>query len=201
MKKKINFILTATLIVVLMLQPIGLSANSVNPRLSNGLKWYDTPRNIFFYCDFDTAEREAVRNAMNTWNAVRTPDNGYMVSMFLTTGEANNSVVKVPSYNAWIGYFEKVSIGDELLSVTIELDSQRNWSTTGAADAYDVQTVVLHELGHALGVAHCHEASEGAGPCWSATCLTNVMNPSGAKGRINTTLKDYDTASYILVYW
>lgn len=184
-----------------MLQPIWVSANIITPRLSNGFKWYDTPKNIFFNCDFETAEREAVRSAMNTWNAVKDPDNNYMVSMFLTTGEANNSVIRATSYSGWIGYCDKVTIGDELLSVTIMIDSNQDWSTTGAADAYDVQTVVLHELGHALGVAHCHESSEGAGPCWSATCLTNVMNPIGSKGRVNTTLKEYDTASYIIIYW
>ena len=201
MKKKINFILSVTLIFVLMYQPILVYANSVNPRLRNGYKWYDTPRNIYFKCDFENAEREAVRAAMNTWNAVKDPDGNSMVSMFLTTDEVYNEVEKTVSYNGWIGYCDILAIGDEIAGVKIQLDSNQKWSTTGEADAYDVQTVVLHELGHALGVAHCHEKSEGDGPCWSATCLTNVMNPSGKKGNINTTLKEYDTASYIVIYW
>ena len=144
-----------------MMPPIGVSANSVTSRLRNGYKWYDTPRNIYFNCDFETAEREAVRAAMNTWNEVKDPDNNDMVSMFLTTDYTSNSVIRATSYSGWIGYWDKVAIGDEILSVTIKIASNEDWSTTGAEDAYDVQKVVLHELGHALGVAHCHESSEG----------------------------------------
>ncbi len=78
------------------------------------------------------------------------------------------------------------------------------WSTSGDPYSYDVQTVTLHELGHALGVAHCHEANgdpENKGPCWNRTCLTNVMNPVASLGIQNTTLKEYDTASYLVTYW
>ena len=34
---------------------------------------------------------------------------------------------------------------------------------------YDVKSVILHELGHALGIAHCHELEDGE-TCFSPTC-------------------------------
>lgn len=58
--------LPTTLIFVLTLQPILVFANTITPRLRNGFKGYDTPKNVYFNCDFETAEREAVRAAMNT---------------------------------------------------------------------------------------------------------------------------------------
>ena len=43
----------------------------------------------------------------------------------------------------------------ELLDTDIVLNElSRAWSTEGAADAFDLQSVLLHEVGHALGLAH-----------------------------------------------
>jgi hypothetical protein len=54
-----------------------------------------------------------------------------------------------------------VSMSNNILSVDIYLNSSFNWSTTGGN--YDIETVVLHELGHALGLDHPNQAvSKGA---------------------------------------
>ncbi|KAK4402363.1 Metalloendoproteinase 4-MMP [Sesamum angolense] len=36
----------------------------------------------------------------------------------------------------------------------VHFDAAQKWSSKGEKDAYDVQTVGLHELGHALGLGH-----------------------------------------------
>ena len=173
-----------------------------SPRKYMGQKWYNTPRNIEFRCDFPYEEREAVRGAMAKWNSVKTPSGDSMVTMFVTQiGNPGNSITYSSSWYQWIGYCEKVTTGDQILSVNVKLANEVDWSVGGSPGKYDIQTIVQHELGHALGVAHCHESSEGVGPCASATCLSNVMYPFVETGKVNTTLKEYDTASYIVIYW
>lgn len=199
MKKRINNTLLAILVCVLMTPLIQVSANNITPRLSTGFKWYYTPRVVYLRCDFTTAERNAVSAAMSTWNAVKDSNGNSMVSMYLTTDTSiNNWVMRATTYDGWIGHTDYTAIGDEILGVKVKLASNVEWSTGGAANAYDVQSVVLHELGHALGVAHCHE--ENSGSCSSATCSTNVMNPYTRVGTRNVTLKAYDRTSYIDIY-
>ncbi len=203
MKNKKFVIVSLLMVCVIMIQPLYLSASGITPRLTNGHKWATTPKYISFTCDFSgTAEREAVMAAMSTWNAVKDPDGNTMVSMQLTTGSTNNSIILHDSYiHDWAGYCDILPReGVEIDYVTIYLNAAQDWSTTGASDAYDIQTVVTHELGHALGVAHCHEEGEAA-PCWSATCTSNVMRWNTEPGEIRRTLQPYDTASYIRIYW
>jgi Matrixin. len=71
--------------------------------------------------------------------------------------------------------------------------------TAGAAsNKYDMQTVATHELGHAIGVAHCHEVNETS--CFSATCPSNVMMCVIYDNSMRRKLTDYDTSSKQLIY-
>ena len=189
-------------ILIVLFLPIYTYANTTAPLLNLGRKWYDTPKDIYFKCYFDTAERNAVLAAMNKWNSVKDPEGNSIISMYLTTGFTANIIHYGILPDNTVGYCEiRPETGEEIDAVTIRLSDSCNWSTTGASGAYDIQTVVMHELGHALGIAHCHEKSEGEGPCWSATCLENVMNPYTDFGDVNHTFQEYDTASYMMIYY
>ena len=48
MKKRTSFILSMVTAFILLLQPIYIAANNINPRLGLGYVWYDTPKNLFF---------------------------------------------------------------------------------------------------------------------------------------------------------
>lgn len=87
-----------------------------------------------------------------------------------------NHVVTIPSNS--LAVTAPIVASQTLLSVDIYLNSSFSWSTTGGN--FDVQTVVLHELGHALGLDHPNQAaSHGAanydpfthqpGKAWSTT--------------------------------
>ena len=203
MKVRQYKVLSVVLIVFVVLScHIYVDANTATPLLNLGRKWYDTPVDVYFNCDFDTDERNAVSAAMDKWNSVKDPDGNSIVTMHLTDGLAFNYVQYGYLPGNTVGYCDlRPTSGEEISAVTVYLNDSCNWSTTGDLDAYDIQTVVMHELGHALGIAHCHESSEGDGPCWSATCLDNIMNPFTGLGDVNYTFQPYDTASYMMIYY
>lgn len=49
-----------------------------------------------------------------------------------------------------ITYFSYLVDSRELIEFDILFDDEEPWSTTGAGDAFDVQSVMTHELGHTL---------------------------------------------------
>ncbi len=142
---------------------------------------------------------EAVRAAMQQWNKVRDTKGKSIVSLYLTTGATDSRVIYSNYSFPKIGYTEHILRGDEILGATIHLASTEKWSVGYSPGCYDIQTVVLHELGHMLGVAHCHEDGSEP-PCFSKTCESNVMNPYVSPGKIKRTFQEYDTASYIIIY-
>ena len=127
-----------------------------------------------------------------------------MVTMKLTQNSSltNNYIKFGDTLDGWIAYCDPTPTTGELYAVTITLSWDHSWATNLSSNAYDVQTTVQHELGHALGIAHCHEldSSYGNGPCWSTTCKSNVMYPIINKGERRTTLTSYDISSYRSIY-
>ena len=167
-----------------------------------GYKW--NQKTIYFNCELPSSQRMAVSQAFVKWNNVRASDGQVMLNLYLALDSVTApNVIKFTNLSSWqlVGLCEPNPNQGNLQSVTIKLDSSSNWSVGASPGCYDIQTVVQHELGHAIGIAHCHETEQdGPGPCWSTTCLSNVMYPIAKTNYRNVTLTDYDIASYRLIY-
>lgn len=158
--------------------------------------WPNTPRTVTFNCSFSTNEREAVRSAMQQWNGVTDSSGRSIISMYLSNYVTSDNIVNYSLYINAVATTQPYVIGGEVQSVNIILNSNYQWSVGASAGKYDIQTVVLHELGHALGVGHCHEIGYSCG----SICSSNVMNPIIGTGTVRTTFQYYDTSTYRSIY-
>ena len=200
-------ILCACLALALMLtgpfcRGIPAQADSIESRLANGYYWPNIPRTV--YIDLSYLPNEYYSSAvaaMNVWNQVRSYDNEQMVTFqpsSNSTGPTGSKITVESLEPGMSGHTEVSSSGYALTAVHIKLNAGETYSTNTAPNTYDVQTVIMHELGHSLGVRHCHEEWEDS--CFSPTCILNVMQWQILHNEYRRTLQDYDRSSYQAVY-
>lgn len=180
-----------------------VSADVIQPRLSLGIRWANTPRMIHInVSSLPSNYANEATAAMNVWNRVKDPlTNQSQVTLKGKKGPGTGQCqITMQSFGTgevgytYVTYNEK----NEYTSTEIWLYPYVSWSIGKKAGCYDVETVVLHELGHALGVAHCHE--KGDSSCFSPTCSKNVMQPIINPNTVRTTLQAYDSGSYQFIY-
>ena len=184
----------------------GSISDTVQPRLSTGIRWGNTPRIISInVSSLPSNYANEATAAMNLWNRVTDPvTKKSRVFMIRTqgTGTGGSSIVMGFLVPGTVGYTEPTYVYNgkynEMLGAKLTLSSSTSWSIGKKANCHDVKSVVLHELGHVLGVAHCHE--KGATSCFSPTCSKNVMQPVIGPNTVRTTLQAYDIGSYQTVY-
>lgn len=186
-------------------------AQAAYPRASEGYHWADKNATIKFY-PLGVAFRTEIEDAMATWNEVTDYRTGEpIVPMSLTSdGDCLNLIVTMNDGTA-SGLLGKTrTIYDEQTGeidyVTISLNMDmpiRSGPNKFEPEYYDAQSIILHELGHAIGIAHCHEKGEAGEEekCYSQTCSSNVMRPSLAPNTQLRTLAEYDIASKQLIYF
>lgn len=185
-----------------------VSADTVQPRLSTGIRWANTPRMIHInVSSLPSNYANEATAAMNLWNRVTDPvTKKSRVFMLRTqgTGTGNSTIVMGFLSPGTVGHTDPTYVYNydgnfnEMLGAKIVLSSSASWSIGKKANCHDVKSVVLHELGHALGVAHCHE--KGTSSCFSPTCSKNVMQPLIDPNTVRTTLQAYDIGSYQTIY-
>ncbi len=82
-------------------------------------------------------------------------------------------------------------------SVTIRMSNDYAFSIGASSNAYDFQSVILHELGHAYGIAHYHEVGND---CGVIGCPNNVMSPTLSVNTLRRSLQTYDIINYQYIY-
>jgi len=202
-----NIVLFAVLCSVCSVFSVDASSFSVasdQQRLANGYYWTNIPRTVQFFSNMNdelTNASGSISAAMNTWNAVRDLNGNTIVTFTRVDTSSSNNIYFTselePGVLAYMYPYRQTA--GPISQVDIKVNREYDWSVNGAGDAYDFQSVILHELGHALGVAHCHEAVNGQ-VCSHPTCLTNVMHYSIDRNQTRRSLTAYDSSSYILIY-
>lgn len=204
-KMTLRFLLSVIVIFGIVV-PLSVSAQ---PRKSNGNHWPDGVSVLYFSYndnDFTSAELLEIQQAFAIWNSANSMSDATTLGvhkkyMYVTAGESDNEIRRPISWqysNSYTAYCEPHYINEatgELDYVHILLNDNKNFSTTVQSDHYHLRSVVAHEAGHALGVAHCHEYGE---TCRSSTCTSNVMNRDLDTEQVRITLQPYDYSSYFI---
>lgn len=175
-------------------------AAEIQPRLNMGYRWMGTPKNVYFdLSGLSSSYQTQAVSAMNIWNQVRSLSGEKMVTLNKKTNQYTQSRIiakKMGKFNA-LAEATPTLVGQEILSVEISINTSWDLTIGANPEFYDVKSIMVHELGHALGIAHCHE---GNSSCFSPTCLTNVMNPKIPANETRTVLRAYDRSSYQMIY-
>ena len=191
------FILMALLIGV-----FKISANAAEPRLTLGYKWAAKDSRVLFYCNLNDTWKNSINIAMNRWNEVKDFNtNSDIVPLALSeNSNRENKIYCSTTSQLWLAKtFPEVS-NKNITSVDIVFNTKDySYILGAAAGKYDIVSVAVHELGHAIGIAHCHELSDSS--CFSSTCLSNVMNPEIPDNTRRRELTGYDSSSKQRIYW
>lgn len=168
-----------------------------------GYRWSSKTASVQFNVPFNDVWKDAIQAAMNTWNNVpdaNTSDTAtHLPQLSITSSTVSNkfNTINSTAYT-WSGLMTPTSSNGILSSVLITNNLRYTFNVGAAADKLDIQVNNTHELGHALGVAHCHELNETHNSGDSA----NTMYPNVYfKSTSQRSLESYDTASVQLIYW
>ena len=179
---------------------------------ANGHTWPRRDQYIDFYIPANSdmisaEERNEIVAAFRTWREVNYTNNYFWrLSLMTTTNpSAPNRVVKTahwPFYSGFVGFTEFNESNGLITSVTIYLNDQKDFVFGASPGKYDFRSVVIHEAGHVLGVAHCHEGLKKNCTFANTTCELHAMCPTAKMNSIQgRTLQEYDKASYMTIYF
>lgn len=177
------------------------STLTVYARYGLGFVWPTTPYTIEWYCYLNSQEINAVEAGMDVWNAVRDTDGSELLtSVIIDYPDTDNQIFYGLLSNGVVASTEKtLDENGYIESMRIILSTDGSFAFGAASGAYDFQSVVMHELGHSYGIAHCHE-EQNVIACEIYYCPYNVMTRTLFKNSTRRVLQAYDLNNYRFLY-
>ncbi len=196
---KIGKLTKNVLLISLWILVFAVNVQAAEERKSLDYMWTDKNATIYFYNELSAPWKESISAAMTKWNAVKDARTGKDIVPFaLTSDSSNNNRIYSTGNQVYIAYCSPNANNGVLSSVNILVNiKDYSFASGSISGKYDMQSTIIHELGHAIGVAHCHENES----CFSTTCATNVMNPTLSDNMTRRNLTAYDTSSKQYIYW
>lgn len=165
---------------------------SENKRLETSvIIYYDKSGSAIWPAGTETA----VANAMNAWNScgMKFAINNGFDCHGCSSGLVSKNFIVFTDGTRWADDPSQTSVTvitfDGLTPeyILIYLNANLKWSTksTPGSDEYDVQSVITHELGHAIGLDHSSAGSAMNGPYQPGTVSMRTLNQDDINGAIS----------------
>ena len=198
----------ACMVCISQVATANLNIGNINSRSGDGnvAKWRSTPHSVLFRnCLLGTLHdtyENAVNSAMGSWNAIRDTDGSQLVYLSSTTDSDATDQYLIMGDSLPLGtiarvYYTSCTYYNDAQFVYVQLNTSHTWSDGAANGCYDVQTILVHEFGHVVGLSHCHEIGE---TCIYSNDDTFVMYPYGYTFYTKRLLKENDASRYRSLY-
>ncbi|WP_282020497.1 matrixin family metalloprotease [Planomicrobium okeanokoites] len=166
-----------------------------------GYKWGANVSSVKFDCNFNSTWTNAVKAAMTTWNNVSSDKPMSCTSDSASSANdisASNQSPETYTAKMFPSVYNSSTWGYVFKSADIVFNTSKSWTSEGAVSGkYDIQSTATHELGHALGIAHCHDNSSDHASGDSAYTMYNSGSTNSIHKRSLTT---YDKNAKLSLY-